>query len=333
LIIAPAYDVAVLAAVYEMRGPAKEVLRVEERPTPEPGPGEVRVRVGLSAVNPTDWKARSGEGAIPEPGFQIPNQDGMGTIDAVGEGVDPARVGQRCWLLFCAYQRPYGSAAQYTVVPADHAVPLPDSISDELGASMGIPALTAHRCLFADGSIDGRTVLVAGGAGAVAHYAIELARWRGARVIATVSSHEKAELARAAGAETIVNYREQDAAAEIKKAAPDGVERVVEVAFHQNSPLDAEVAAPNASVSCYANGKPTEFPARAFMTKNVTLHFVLVYTMPKEALRQAIDDVSSALDEGMLSELPAHRYPLEQIADAHDAVEGGAVGKVFVEIP
>jgi NADPH2:quinone reductase len=325
--------VAVLAAVYERRGPAADVLRVEERSTPEPGPGEVRVRVGLSAVNPTDWKARSGSGALDVPGFQVPNQDGVGTIDAVGEGVDEARVGQRVWLLFSAYQRPWGTAAQYTVVPAEYAVPLPEGATDELGASMGIPALTAHRCLFSDGPLDGQTVLVAGGAGAVAHYAIELARWRGARVIATVSSDEKADLARAAGAETVVNYREQDAAAEIKAAATDGVNRVVEVAFHQNVGLDAEVTAPNAAISSYASGPPTQLVGRPFMTKNVTVHFVLVYTMPREALRQAIDEVSSALSEGVLSELPAHRFPLERIADAHDAVEGGAVGKVFVEIP
>jgi NADPH:quinone reductase len=323
----------VLAAVYERSGPAAEVLRVEERPAPEPGPGEVRIRVRLSAVNPTDWKARNSSDPPPDPGFQIPNQDGVGTIDAVGEGVDPGRLGERCWLLFCAYQRPWGTAAQYTVVPAEYAVPLPESAGDELGASMGIPALTAHRCLLADGPIDGQTVLVAGGAGAVAHYAIELARWRGARVISTVSSPEKAELAREAGAGAVVNYREQDAAAEIQAAAPDGVDRVVEVAFNQNAPLDAAVVAPNAVISSYANGKPKEFPARAFMTKNTTVHFVLVYTMPKGALRQAIDDVSSALQEGVLSEMPAHHFPLEQIADAHDAVENGAVGKVFVDIP
>jgi NADPH2:quinone reductase len=323
----------VLAAIYERQGPAHDVLRVEERPTPEPGPGEVRVRVHLSAVNPTDWKARNSADPPPDPGFQIPNQDGMGTIDAVGEGVDPGRVGERCWLLLCAYQRPWGTAAQYTVVPADHAVPLPDGASDELGASMGIPALTAHRCVFADGPVDGQTVLVAGGAGAVAHYAIELARWRGARVITTVSSPEKAELAREAGADLVVNYREQDTEAEIRAAAPDGVNRVVEVAFNQNAQLDVAIAAPNAIVSSYANGQAREVPTRALMTKNVTLHFVLIYTMPREALQQAIDDVSSALREDVLSELPAHRFPLDRIADAHDAVEGGAVGKVFVEIP
>jgi NADPH2:quinone reductase len=323
----------VLAAVYERSGPAHEVLRVEEAPMPEPGPGEVRVRVRLSAVNPTDWKARAKTDPPPDPGFQIPNQDGVGTIDAVGEGVDPGRVGERVWLLFCAWQRPWGTAAQYTVVPAEHAVPLPDNASDELGASMGIPALTAHRCLFADGPVEGKTVLVAGGAGAVGHYAIELAKWRGARVASTVSNDEKAELARKAGADVVVNYREQDAAEAIRAALPDGVNRVVEVAINQNLPLDLAVMAADATLSAYANGTLGDVPIRELMTRNIVLRFVLIYTIPRDALQAAIEDVSAALREGVLSELPEHRFPLERIADAHDAVESGALGKVLVEIP
>jgi NADPH:quinone reductase len=319
----------VLAAVYERLGPSHEVLRVEERPTPEPGPGEVRVGVRLSAVNPTDWKARARSGRIPDAGFQIPNQDGMGTIDAVGEGVDAGRVGERVWLYFAAWQRPWGTAAQYTVLPAEQAVPLPDNASAELGASMGIPALTAHRCLFADGPLDGKTVLVHGGAGAVGHYAIELAKSRGATVATTVSSDEKAELARQAGADVVVNYREQDAAKELPK-----VDRVVEVAIDQNLPLDLAVMAPNAAVVSYAAGDPlNDVEVRSLMTPNIVLRFVLIYTIPRDALRHAVDEVTQALRENVLTELPAHRFPLEQIADAHDAVENGAIGKLFVEIP
>jgi NADPH2:quinone reductase len=320
--------VTVLAAVYDRLGPSHEVLRVEEIPTPEPGPGEVRVRVRLSAVNPTDWKARARSGVIPEAGFQIPNQDGVGTIDAVGEGVEPGRLGERVWLYFCAWQRPWGSAAQYTVVPASQAVPLPDGTSDELAASMGIPALTAQRCLFADGPLAGKTVLVHGGAGAVGHFAIELAKWRGARVASTVSSDEKAELARQAGADVVVNYREEGAAEALPK-----VDRIVEVAINQNLPLNLSVMAPNAVVSAYANGTLEEVPVRDLMTRNILLRFVLIYTIPRDALQAAVDDVSQALRESVLTELPAHRFPLDQIADAHDAVENGAVGKVFVEIP
>ena len=323
----------VLAAVYRELGPASEVLEVTEVDTPEPGPGEVRVRVRLSAVNPTDWKARARSGSIPEEGFQIPNQDGVGVIEAVGEGVEPLRIGERVWLWFCALQRPWGSAAQYTVVPQGQAVRLPDNASDELGASLGIPALTALRCLFADGSILGKTTLVAGGAGAVGHFAIQLARWRGGQVIATVSNDEKAELARAAGAGAVVNYREENAAEAIRAAAPAGVDRVVEVAIEQNLPLDLEVCAPNAVVSAYANGTLSEVPIRQLMTKNVLLRFVLIYTVPPRALRDAVETVTEALRGEVLSELPAHRFPLERIAEAHDAVENGAVGKVFVEIP
>ncbi len=218
------------AAIYESFGPAAEVLKVVEIERPEPGPGEVRVRVRVSAVNPTDWKSRNaGQGELPFP-FLVPNQDGAGEIDAVGEGVSEDRVGERVWLYFAAYKRQYGTAAQWICLPQEQAVALPADAGFDLGASLGIPALTAHRCLFADGPLDGLTVLVAGGAGAVGHYAIELARRAGARVISTVSSDEKAALARAAGAHETVNYREGDPAEAILALAPGGVDRVVEVA-------------------------------------------------------------------------------------------------------
>src|SRR3954447_2333416 len=198
------------AARYQRSGPALDVVEVGEIPTPEPGPGEVRVRIAFSGVNPTDWKSRSS--ADPDGDFQVPNHDGSGTIDAIGEGVDPARVGERVWIWFAARERPWGTAAEYSVMPGRQAVPLPDNASFELGASIGIPAMTAHRCLFADGPIEGTTVLVAGGAGAVGRCAIEVARWAGAaRIVATVSNDEKAQIARDAGADAIVNYKADDA--------------------------------------------------------------------------------------------------------------------------
>ena len=183
------------AALYDRRGPARDVLKVTETERPEPGPGEVRVRVLVSAINPTDVKARSG--AVPRPidGFQIPHQDGAGVIDAVGDGVDPARVGQRVWLFLAAGGRRWGTAAEWTVVPARQAVPLPDGVDLELAASLGVPAITAHRCLFADGPVTGKATLVAGGAGAVGHFSIELAKWAGARVASTVSSTTSATTA------------------------------------------------------------------------------------------------------------------------------------------
>jgi NADPH2:quinone reductase len=286
------------------------------------------VRIAVSGVNPTDWKARGNE--LPFE-FQIPNQDGAGVVDAVGEGVDAARVGERVWVYFAAWQRQWGTAAEYTVLPAEQAVPLGDA-SFDLGASLGIPALTAHRCLFADGALTGATVLVAGGAGAVGHAAIELARWGGAeRVIATVSSGEKAALARAAGAHDVVDYREEDAAARLRELAPDGVDRVVEVALGANLELDLSAGATH--IVTYA-GTPDDavaVPVRRLMTANAVLRFVLVYTIPRDALRRAVADVSAAVRQGALTTLPLHRFPLDHAADAHDAVRGGAVGKVLID--
>jgi NADPH:quinone reductase len=320
------------AAIYERFGPAAEVLRVVEIEQPEPGPGEVRVRVRVSAVNPTDWKSRNaGKGELPFP-FLVPNQDGAGEIDAVGEGVSAERVGERVWIYFAAYKRQYGTAAQWVCLPQEQAVALPAAASFDLGASLGIPALTAHRCLFADGPLDGLTVLVAGGAGAVAHYAIQLARRAGARVISTVSSDEKAALARAAGANETVNYREGDAAEAILALAPGGVDRVVEVAPSENTMLDVAVTAPYASVISYASGDDMVVPVRPLMTKNVNLRFMLIYEIPRDALRLAVDEVSAALADGDLSELTPHRFSLDDIAAAHDAVASNAVGKVLVDV-
>jgi NADPH2:quinone reductase len=320
------------AAVYRRRGPARQVLEVVDLPVPDPGPGEVRVRVHVSGVNPTDWKARSGADPL-DVEFQVPNQDGAGVIDAVGDGVDPARVGERVWLYFAAWRRQFGTAAEFVCLPEAQAVRMPDDSPFELGASLGIPALTAHRCLFVDRDVAGRTVLVAGGAGAVGHAAIELARRAGATVVATVSGEEKAELARQAGAHHVVNYREPDAAARIRAAGPGGVHRIVEVAPAANLRLDLEVAAPNASIAIYANdgGDPT-VPTGALMRANIALRFVLVYTMGEEAVRQAVEHVSDALADQALTMLPVLRFPLERIADAHDAVEQGAVGKVLVDL-
>jgi NADPH:quinone reductase len=323
-----------LAIRYERTGPA-DVLQYGEVDIPDPGPGEVRVRMRVSGVNPTDYKSRSGStGHAPSP-FQIPNQDGAGVVDAVGAEVDVGRIGERVWIYFAAWRRRWGTAAQWTVVPAEQAVALPDDASDDLGASLGIPALTAHRCLLADGPIDGRTVLVAGGAGAVGHAAIELARWAGARVVATVSSDQKAQLARAAGAHVVVNYRDDDAVERVRDAAPDGVDRIVEVALATNIELDIAASAPNAVIASYANngGNEATVAIRRFMQANATLRFVFVYTMPREALRRAVAEVSSALRAEALTTLPLHRFPLERTADAHVAVENGAVGKVVIDIP
>src|SRR6266513_713366 len=318
------------AALYRDMGEAAEVFEVEEVDRPEPGPGEVLVRVHASGVNPTDYKARSG--AVPRPidDFQIPHQDGAGVIEAVGAGVDPGRVGERVWLWLAAVGRRCGTAAEWTTVPARQAVTLPDGASFELGASLGVPAMTAHYCLFADGPVSGQTVLVAGGAGAVGHFAIELAKWSGAQVIATVSGPEKAELARQAGAEHVVNYRDPDAAGQIEAVA-ERVDRVVEVALGANLALDLALAGPGTVIVTYA-AEPADpvLPVRACMTANVVLRFILLYAVPADALDQAAADISAALAEGALTELPGQRFPLPDIVAAHEAAEAGPVGKVFV---
>jgi NADPH:quinone reductase len=318
------------AAIYEAPGPAREVLKVTEVERPEPGPGEVRVRVHVSGVNPTDVKTRSGVTSRPIDGFQIPHQDGAGVIDAVGAGVDPARLGQRVWVWLAAAGRKWGTAAEWTVVPGRQAVPLPDGVDMELGASLGVPAMTAHRCLFADGPVAGRTVLVAGGAGAVGHFAIELAKRDGARVAATVSSPEKAELASKAGADLVVNYREADVAAQVRPFSAR-VDRVIEVALGANLQADLALSGPETVVVTYA-AEPSDpvLPVRACMTANVTLRFILLYGVTAAALDQAVADITAALGAGDLTALPVHRFPLDDIAAAHEAVENGILGKVLV---
>jgi NADPH2:quinone reductase len=320
----------VKAALYRSTGKASDVLHVEEIEQPEPGPGEVLVRVHASGVNPTDYKARSG--AVPRPidGFQIPHQDGAGVVEAVGPGVDPGRVGERVWLWMAAAGRRWGTAAEYTVVPERHATPLPDGVSFELGASLGVPAMTAHWCVFSDGPVEGQTVLVAGGAGAVGHFAIEWAKRAGARVVTTVSSPEKGELAAAAGADLVVNYRSGDTTAQIKAFTP-AVDRVIEVALGANLELDLAVSRPLTTIVTYAaEASNPVLPVRACMTANVNLRFVLVYGVPATALDEAATDITAALAAGDLTALPVHTFSLADAAAAHEAAEAGVTGKVII---
>lgn len=339
------------AIVYDRLGDP-DVLRLVERPDPRPGPGEVLVRVARSGVNPTDWKSRRGAtgGGMPF-AEQIPDQDGSGTVVEVGEGVDARRVGERVWVWEAAKGRPWGTAAELCPVPADHAVALPASLATpaawDLGAALGVPAVTAHRALtvaegapeaLRAGALAGWSVLVAGGAGAVGHAAIELARWAGATVVATTGSPEKAALARAAGAHHVVDRHSPSAADEIRAAAPDGIDVVVEVAAAANAELDRAVLRPGGTVASYANDADTlEVPIRAAMAANLRYQFVLLYTVPPGAKAAGIAAVSAAVADGALrvgeaAGLPLHRFPLERAAEAHAAVEGGATGKVLVEV-
>ena len=290
------------------------------------------MRVSFSGINPTDWKSRSGATPRPVDEFQVPHHDGSGVIDAVGPGVDEGRMGQRVWVWMAAAGSRWGTAAEWTVVSEQQAVALPKGASLELGASLGVPALTAHRCLFADGDLAGRTVLVAGGAGAVGHFAIELAQHRGARVVTTVSGAAKAELARAAGADLVVNYREPDVLERIR-AYTERVDRVVEVNLAANLALDLGLSGPGTVVAVYAaDTADPELPVRACMSANVVLRFVLLYGVPIAELLLGVREVSAALEAGALTELPVHRFPLEECAAAQDAVQAGAVGKVLLDV-
>ncbi len=318
------------AALYRRTGPAAEVLKVEEIAQPQPGPGEVLVRVRASGINPTDYKARAGVTPRPIDGFQIPHQDGAGIIEATGAGVDPGRVGERVWLWLAASGRRWGTAAEWTVVPDRHAMPLPDGASFDLGASLGVPAMTAHYCLFADGPVDGKTVLVAGGAGGVGHFAIELAKRAGARVITTVSSHEKGALAEKAGADLVVKYNMPDAVQKVHKIA-SSVDRVIEVALGANLALDLALSRVGTTIMTYAaEAADPVLPVRACMTANVSLHFMLLYTLPEATLERAAADITAALAAGDLTGLPVHKYPLDDIVAAHEAAEAGVVGKIIV---
>lgn len=336
------------AVAYTETG-SSQVLRLVERQVPEPGAGEVRVRVERSGVNPTDWKSREGNGPGQPLKFPlvVPNQDGSGVIDAVWPGVERA-VGERVWLWECAWQRADGSAQEYVVVPSDHAVPLPEDAGFELGASLGIPAMTAHRALtlldrgpsvLAPGALSGRSVLVAGGAGAVGNAAIQLAVWAGAHVFTTVSSPEKAALAAAAGAHEIVNYREEDVAAAVRESAPDGVDLVVEVAPAANSGIDRSILARGGTVAIYANdgGADLVLAVGDMLSGNSRWQFVLVYTIPPTAKADAVRGVTAAVTHGALDVgedhgLPLHVLPLADTARAHDLVRDGVVGKVLVDV-
>jgi NADPH:quinone reductase len=336
------------AITYARRGD-RSVLELVERPIPEPGRGEVRIRVAVSGVNPTDWKSRSGTtgGTVAEP--TVPNQDGAGVVDEVGAAVAGFDVGDRVWVTLAADGRPAGGTAQdYTVVPVGRAFPLPPNADFDLGASVGIPAVTAHRALtvaedaparLAPGALDGRVVLVAGGAGAVGNAAIQLARWAGATVISTVSGDAKAKLAAGAGAQHVVNYTQSDAAARIRDVAPDGVDLIVEVAAGANAELDLSVLRPRGTISIYANdgGVPFTVDVRSNMGLNSRYQFVLLYTVGWDLITAAAADINRAIEDGAYkvgeeAGLPLHRFTLEDTSAAHAAVEAGAVGKVLVTV-
>jgi len=323
------------AAWYERNGAAAEVLIVGELPQPHPGPDEVRVRLVTSAVNPSDVKSRSGSTRRLVFPLQVPHSDGAGVVDEVGPGVDPGRLGERVWTWNAAFERPSGTAAQWTVVPAVQAVPLPAQADFSAGACLGIPVITAHRAVFADGSPSGRTLLISGGAGAVGNFAIQLAKWAGARVITTVSSPQKAELARAAGADVVIDYRREDVAERVLALTGGaGVDRIVEVEFAHNLALNLRVAKPGAVIAAYATVvREPQIPFFDLLKRNLVLRFVHMYGLPPAAKDEAVADIAAWIATGRARFNVAARFPLEHIVQAHEAVESGAkLGQVLLDI-
>ena len=327
------------AVYYERKGPAAKVLVLGDMPDPQPGPGEVRVQVRFSGINPTDTKLRSGwDGSVEMPYPRvIPHQDGAGVIDAVGPGVPRSRIGERVWIYEAQRGRAFGTAAEYIAIPSENAVMLPEGASFETGACLGIAGMTAHRCLFQDGGIQGQTVLVAGGGGAVGHAAIQLAKWGGARVAVTVSRPEQERIAREAGADLVVNRKTEDAAARIKAFTRGlGLDRVVEVAFEANLELNRAALKANGVISTYSSGPPDSaprIPFTAIMRQGISVHFILVYVMPREAHWAAARDLNTAIEAGRYRPHVAGLFKLHETAKAHQEQEnGGTVGKLLIGI-
>lgn len=290
-----------------------------------------------SGVNPSDVKSRAGSRSKVLPFARItPHSDGAGLIDAVGEGVLDARIGERVWLWNAAWGRANGTAAEYVTLPAAQAVKLPDNTGTDVGACLGIPALTAYHAVEVDGGVRGKTVLIAGGAGAVGYYAIQFARLLGAaRVLSTVSSAEKAVLAQQAGADVCINYRNDDVDASIRElTGGHGVDRIIEVNFSANIAVDLQVVKPNGDIVVYGSDA-AEFtlPFVPLIVKNVGLRFFIVYNLAPDARARAIAQLTSFLESNQLRHNISHRVPLDRIAQAHELVESGrSMGNVIVSI-
>lgn len=326
------------AMSYTRFGAAADVLEQVTLPTPTPQPGEVLVELALSGVNPSDVKARSGSRpGIAKPAFDriVPHSDGAGTIVAVGDGVAQERIGTRVWIWNGQWQRAFGTAATHICLPAAQAVPLPESVSFETGASLGIPGLTACHAVFGGDDIRGQTVLVQGGAGTVGLLAVQLAKWGGARVIATTSQPRMAA-AKAAGADFVLDYAVADLSGQILNANNGKfVDRIVEVEFGLNIATDANVIAPNGTIAAYGSAKSMtpELNFGPLLFKAATIDILLIYLLPKPQRDVAITRLHGALSQGAVSCPVEMTYPLGQCAIAHEAVEAaGRDGAILIDV-
>jgi NADPH2:quinone reductase len=312
------------AAYYEKNG-STDVLHVGEVDTPQPGPGEVRVRLKTSGVNPSDVKTRAGTARKIAFSRVIPHSDGAGEIDAVGEGVAKSRIGERVWTWNGQWKRPFGTAAEYIVLPEIQAVKLPDAVSFEAGACLGIPALTAWHAIDIAGTKSGMTVLIAGGAGAVAHYAIQFAKARGAFVLTTVSSPEKAKLALDAGADVAIDRKTEDVGARVMALTKGGVDAVIELDLTANAALLPQTLRPRGTLVVYGTGPQVQFPGSFCLVNNITVKFLLVYELTADERARALDAITRMLQANRLKHNVAQTFPLAEIVAAHQAVESGKV--------
>lgn len=323
------------AAYYEANGAAAAVLKLGDVPTPEPGPGEVRVRLMTSGVNPSDVKAREGRTRKIAWPRVIPHSDGAGVIDAVGSGVDRGRIGERAWLWNAQWKRASGTCAEYVTVPAAMAVRLPEGVSFEAGACLGIPAMTAYQAIAVAEAWAGSTLLIAGGAGGVGHYAVQFAHARGAVVITTVSSEAKAELARQAGADHTIDYKREDVGARIMDLTDNaGVDAVIEMDLSANARLYPRVLRPRGSVVVYGMGRPEpSIPGQWMLVNAITMKFIYVYELTPEERTAAVDEINRMLEQNALINNVGKVFALSDFVAAHEAVEAGQVpGNVVVRI-
>jgi len=323
------------ATWYSRNGPAREVLVVGELPTPTPAAGEVRIKLATSGVNPSDVKSRSGRPLGSE--SIVPHSDGAGVIDAVGTGVRAARIGERVWVWNGQWQRPMGTAAEFIVLPEEQAVPLPDSTDFAAAACLGIPAMTAYQAIRLLGDLAGKTVLVIGACNAVGRYAAQLARIEGAKVIGTAGSEDKMRHARAAGVETTINYKTESVPERIKElTAGRGVDAIVDMDFLTTAQLLATgaLAAHGTLVSYGSNAYgDIAIPFRTLLWNSISLRFFLVYDLMPNDRRAVVDGLSRLLAEGRLSHAIGARFGFDEVAAAHEAVEGGSViGNVVVDL-
>jgi NADPH2:quinone reductase len=323
------------AAYYETNGPAREVLKLGDVETPRPGPGEVRVKLVTSGVNPSDVKARSGTTRKIAYPRVIPHSDGAGEIDMVGDGVSAARIGERVWTWNAQWLRSFGTCAEYVILPAEQAVRLPANTSFEVGACLGIPAMTAYHAVAVSGAAPGVTILVAGGAGSVGHHAVQFAKMAGATVIATISSPEKANLARAAGADHTIDYKRENVGERVTAiTGKKGVDAVIELDIAANARLLPRVLRPRGKVVVYGTGAAeAAVPLMFFLRNAITLEFIYVYELDAAERTAALGAITRALEIDALHTTIGLTVPLADAVAAHEAVEGGkVVGNVVVQL-